>query len=126
MLIEERLAKIQKIVNEQKSISMEALAEQVSVSKDTIRRDLIRLEKEGHLKRTHGGAISVQSEATIYDYAQRIMKHPEKKQAIAQKVWANIPKQASIFSRDNELSQSCATSSANGSDKNYSITWATA
>lgn len=29
MLIEERLAKIQKIVNEQKSISMEALAEQV-------------------------------------------------------------------------------------------------
>ena len=57
---------------------MEALAEQVSVSKDTIRRDLIRLEKEGHLKRTHGGAISVQSEATIYDYAQRIMKHPEK------------------------------------------------
>ena len=97
MLIEERLAKIQKIVNEQKSISMEALAEQVSVSKDTIRRDLIRLEKEGHLKRTHGGAISVQSEATIYDYAQRIVKHPEKKQAIAQKVWANIPKQASIF-----------------------------
>ena len=64
---------------------MEALAEQVSVSKDTIRRDLIRLEKEGHLKRTHGGAISVQSEATIYDYAQRIVKHPEKKQAIAQK-----------------------------------------
>ena len=34
--------------------------------------------KEGHLKRTHGGAISVQSEATIYDYAQRIVKHPEK------------------------------------------------
>ena len=33
--------------------------------KDTIRRDLIRLEKEGHLKRTHGGAISVQSEATF-------------------------------------------------------------
>ncbi|QQV79514.1 DeoR/GlpR transcriptional regulator [Enterococcus faecalis] len=39
----------------------------------------------------------MQSEATIYDYAQRIMKHPEKKQAIAQKVWANILKQASIF-----------------------------
>ena len=75
---------------------MEALAEQVSVSKDTIRRDLIRLEKEGHLKRTHGGAISVQSEATIYDYAQRIMKHPEKT-SHCPKVWANIPKQASIF-----------------------------
>ena len=29
MLIEERLAKIQKIVNEQKSISMEALAEDI-------------------------------------------------------------------------------------------------
>ena len=75
---------------------MEALAEQVSVSKDTIRRDLIRLEKEGHLKRTHGGAISVQSEATIYDYAQRIVKH-QRKTSDCPKVWANIPKQASIF-----------------------------
>ena len=65
-------------MNEQKVFPWKLLAEQVSVSKDTIRRDLIRLEKEGHLKRTHGGAISVQSEATIYDYAQRIMKHPEK------------------------------------------------
>ena len=97
MLIEERLAKIQKIVNEQKSISMEALAEQVSVSKDTIRRDLIRLEKEGHLKRTHGGAISVQSEATIYDYAQRIVKHPEKKQAIAQKFGQIFPNKRPFF-----------------------------
>ena len=52
--------------------------------------------KEGHLKRTHGGAISVQSEATIYDYAQRIVKHPEKT-SDCPKVWANIPKQASIF-----------------------------
>ncbi|MGH2152755.1 DeoR/GlpR family DNA-binding transcription regulator, partial [Enterococcus faecalis] len=60
-------------------------------------RDIRRVGKEGHLKRTHGGAISVQYDATIYDYAQRIMKQPEKKQAIAQKDWAKIPKQASIF-----------------------------
>ncbi|MGH2311211.1 DeoR family transcriptional regulator, partial [Enterococcus faecalis] len=39
MLIEVRLAKIQKIVNEKKSISMELLAEQVSVSKVTIQQD---------------------------------------------------------------------------------------
>lgn len=97
MLIEERLAKIQKIVNEQKSISMEALAEQVSVSKDTIRRDLIRLEKEGHLKRTHGGAISVQSEATIYDYAQRIMKHPEKNKRLPKKFGQIFPNKRPFF-----------------------------
>ena len=70
---------------------------QVSVSKDTIRRDLIRLEKEGHLKRTHGGAISVQSEATIYDYAQRIMKHPEKNKPLPKKVWANILNKRPFF-----------------------------
>lgn len=97
MLIEERLAKIQKIVNEQKSISMEALAEQVSVSKDTIRRDLIRLEKEGHLKRTHGGAISVQSEATIYDYAQRIVKHPEKNKRLPKKFGQPFPNKRPFF-----------------------------
>ena len=73
-----------------------SFSEQVSVSKDTIRRDLIRLEKEGHLKRTHGGAISVQSEATIYDYAQRIMKHPEKNKPLPKK-FGQIFKQASIF-----------------------------
>lgn len=123
---------------------MEALAEQVSVSKDTIRRDLIRLEKEGHLKRTHGGAISVQSEATIYDYAQRIMKHPEKNKRLPKKFGQIFPNKRPFFlihqprwkqlferwkivrfTRSRTL-QSCATSSANGSDKNYSITWATA
>ena len=76
---------------------MEALAEQVSVSKDTIRRDLIRLEKEGHLKRTHGGAISVQSEATIYDYAQRIMKHPEKNKPLPKKFGQIFPNKRPFF-----------------------------
>ncbi len=70
-------------------------------------------------------------EATICDYAQRIMKHPEKKQAIAQKFGQIFPKQASIFlihqprwkqlferwkivrfTRDHELSQSCAATLA--------------
>ena len=74
-----------------------SVSEQVSVSKDTIRRDLIRLEKEGHLKRTHGGAISVQSEATIYDYAQRIVKHPEKNKRLPKKFGQIFPNKRPFF-----------------------------
>ena len=45
MLIEERLNKIKKIIQENKSISIESLVSKLEVSKDTIRRDLIRLEQ---------------------------------------------------------------------------------
>ena len=41
------------------------------VSKDTIRRDLIQLEKRQVLKRTHGGAVSTNPAAVIYDYQTR-------------------------------------------------------
>ncbi|MGC1241295.1 MAG: DeoR/GlpR family DNA-binding transcription regulator [Chryseosolibacter sp.] len=42
-----------------KKVYTEALGRSLKVSADTIRRDLIELEKEGKLLRVHGGAISI-------------------------------------------------------------------
>ncbi|VEH65821.1 glycerol-3-phosphate regulon repressor [Rodentibacter pneumotropicus] len=45
-------------INQQGKASVVELAEKCEISVETIRRDLNRLEKQGLLYRTHGGAIS--------------------------------------------------------------------
>ena len=39
------------------SLSVTELAEKYEVSRETIRRDLLRLESDGLLRRMHGGAV---------------------------------------------------------------------
>jgi DeoR family transcriptional regulator, fructose operon transcriptional repressor len=53
----ERLQKIRQIIREQKSVDVLWLSNYLRVSEVTIRRDLEKLEKEGVLKRTYGGAV---------------------------------------------------------------------
>lgn len=43
------------------SVTVAALASELAVSDMTIRRDLIELEREGRLKRVHGGAVALGS-----------------------------------------------------------------
>lgn len=71
MLKEERIQRIKTMIDQEKSASIEDLADRLDVSKDTIRRDLIQLAKQRQIKRTHGGALAIQKEATIFDYEQR-------------------------------------------------------
>lgn len=71
MLKEERIQRIKTLIDQEKSASIEDLADRLEVSKDTIRRDLIQLAKQRQIKRTHGGALAIQKEATIFDYEQR-------------------------------------------------------
>ena len=53
----ERQGRILEILAEQRGVRVSALSELLGVSEMTIRRDLERLETEGLLSRTHGGAI---------------------------------------------------------------------
>lgn len=53
----ERLQKIRQIIKEQKSVDVIWLSNYLRVSEVTIRRDLEKLEAEGILKRTYGGAV---------------------------------------------------------------------
>lgn len=57
MLKPERYAKIVQIVNERGSATVEELSEALDASKATIRRDLLKLEEDRAILRTHGGAM---------------------------------------------------------------------
>lgn len=64
MLREERLVKILDILNTKYSISCLFLSETFNVTKETIRSDLNFLDKKNLLKKTFGGAISLQKRMT--------------------------------------------------------------
>ncbi len=58
MLKDERQHWILDKLNADKKISLVALSQELEVSYDSIRRDIIELEERGLLKKVHGGAIS--------------------------------------------------------------------
>lgn len=57
MFAAERLAKIRNILLDYKHMDVTTLSSMLSVSEATIRRDLDKLEEEGFLLKTHGGAV---------------------------------------------------------------------
>ena len=63
MIPEQRRQDILKVVSSQGAGTISELSERYGVSEMTIRRDLQSLEKEGHLKYTHGGAIVMPKDA---------------------------------------------------------------
>ncbi|MED3282350.1 DeoR/GlpR family DNA-binding transcription regulator, partial [Bacillus thuringiensis] len=59
MFTEERREKILELLNTDGRVIAKDLAERFDMSIDSIRRDLSIMEKDGLLKRTHGGAIEL-------------------------------------------------------------------
>lgn len=56
---QKRYEKILEIVNEMRVVSIDDFCSKLGVSKATVRRDLIYLDDNNLLKRTHGGAVSM-------------------------------------------------------------------
>lgn len=79
MLAAERQAKIVEIIQEQGSVQVEELAQQMGVSAMTIRRDFAKLQKEDILKRCHGGAVATQE----ITYADKQTSYIETKKMLA-------------------------------------------
>jgi DNA-binding LacI/PurR family transcriptional regulator len=61
MLLAERETEIVTMVNQKGACTVRALAERFGVTEVTIRRDLTKLESLRLLKRTHGGAVSLEN-----------------------------------------------------------------
>lgn len=83
MLVAERYERIVRLVNERGSIRVTELADLCEVTEETIRRDLDKLEQAGRLRRSHGGAVSVQEQPAEIPYAEREITMVKEKQAIA-------------------------------------------
>lgn len=82
MISAERLNKILDILKEKKYVSIKYLSENLYVSKSTIRRDLIELEKSGHIIRNRGGASLVSSNSFELASQFRYKENFEKKDYI--------------------------------------------
>jgi DeoR family transcriptional regulator, L-fucose operon activator len=83
LLVEERHQKIVELVNEKGSIRVTELARIFSVTEETIRRDLDKLESEKQLQRSHGGAVRIREAQPEIPYFERENVHVAEKEAIA-------------------------------------------
>lgn len=84
MLVVERHKKIVDLVNERKSVRVSELSEMFSITKETIRRDLEKLEEQGKLIRSHGGAVSIREvEEQEISYQEREVTNVDEKKQIA-------------------------------------------
>jgi len=97
-----RKQKILSILEQKGEIQLQKLKEFFpDVSTMTLRRDLIALEKEGHLIRTHGGAISTkklwQLTGQEDEYSKRAQENIEAKMKIANIAKGLVEKNRSIY-----------------------------
>ncbi|WP_404331855.1 DeoR/GlpR family DNA-binding transcription regulator [Mesobacillus maritimus] len=90
MLVAERQRKIVELVNEKLSIRVTELSKIFSVTEETIRRDLEKLEKDNLLMRSHGGAVSLEKDQSETSYLEREITNAAEKRAIAMEAIKSI------------------------------------
>lgn len=97
MIPAERRARIVDLVQKRRAVRVSALSENLGVSGMTIRRDLERLEVEGILVRTHGGAVLKRHMAEETLYVERESASAEEKRRIAERAAALIEPGETVF-----------------------------
>ncbi|VYT93693.1 DeoR family transcriptional regulator [Clostridium tertium] len=93
MLKEERQQEILRIINSELKVIASDLSQRLSVSEDTIRRDLKDLDNQGLIRRVHSGALRVGP--PVVDFSTRENIYNEIKVKLAQKA---LP-----FIKDNQV-----------------------
>lgn len=74
-----------KAVQEDGKVEINQLSDELSVSPMTIRRDLVQLEEDGKLIRTHGGAVLPKPLITETPFSTKESRQTEQKKLIAKK-----------------------------------------
>lgn len=84
MFAEERHRLIGEHVASQGRVTVAELALQLNITRETVRRDLARLEQEGVLRRVHGGAVTSRTTSTVEEsLSVRTTLNHEQKSRIA-------------------------------------------
>ncbi|MEK7245855.1 MAG: DeoR/GlpR family DNA-binding transcription regulator, partial [Pseudomonadota bacterium] len=95
MLAERRRALILEALARHGSVSVTGLHRQLKVSRETIRRDILRLDGANKLRKTHGGALA--RDAVEPALADRMQINIEGKRAIARLAAAMVSDGASVI-----------------------------
>jgi DeoR/GlpR family transcriptional regulator of sugar metabolism len=85
-----RLQKLQDVLRRDGSIQVDAVAAELDVSRETIRRDLTTLADKGLAVRTHGGATAPGTSITERALSVRVSEQHDEKVAIAKYVAAHL------------------------------------
>lgn len=79
----ERTTRLREILQQSGEASVSEIAAKLGVSEMTLRRDLDRLERAGHIRRTHGGAVPTERLGFEFDFAARRQANHAAKLVIA-------------------------------------------
>lgn len=94
----ERQLKILNLLDEEKEVSVEDLAQKFNVSASTIRRELNHMNQLGLIIRTHGGAlVQVNKNDEILDHTKRRFHNYHEKMEIAKKAASYIRDDDFVF-----------------------------
>ena len=102
MAQKDRLESIRSIVKAERRVVVSELSKQFDVTEETIRRDLEKLEGEGLVTRTYGGAVlmhPVNADVRI-SYMRRTQINVEEKQAIARIAVRQLPQHGAAIGAD--------------------------
>lgn len=92
MYAEERQGAIARLITERGRVSVNDLAEEFTVTTETVRRDLTALSRTGIVRRVHGGAVPVRSVlASETGVAERDSRRGAEKDRIARAVLEFLP-----------------------------------
>lgn len=94
MLAEQRRDRILEILGQRGSVSVNELHDLLGVSRETVRRDLTRLAQENRLRKTHGGALTLDGGEPVF--AERMSVNVEGKQAIGRRAARFVADGASL------------------------------
>jgi len=97
MIPAQRRARISELLQERRAVRVSSLSEDLGVSEMTIRRDLERLEGEGVLVRTHGGAALRRHMVEEPLYLDNVSANAEQKRRIAESAAALIQPGETVF-----------------------------
>ena len=98
MFIEERYQYILELLEKNGKVRVKDLSQTFNVSESMVRKDLQALEKKNLLQRTYGGAINVKHTLLKFEsFSKRVVKDTDLKEKIAQKAFAQINENETIF-----------------------------
>ncbi len=87
---------LERVADEQ-TIHVGALARELGVSEMTIRRDIRRLERDGFLRQTYGGATAHLTRSLDVAFNARALQHPREKRLIAMRAATLVESARTIF-----------------------------
>ena len=122
MFTEERLEQILNILNENGRIKVKELSERFNVSQGMIRKDLQRLERDGALQRTYGGAILNRKISKSLPITTRMKVNLSSKELISEKAFALIEDEDVVFLEPSSINYLLAKLIANSTKKITLIT----